>query len=330
MTKYHIDINGVPAICRAEIIACPRGGGQEHYSTKEEAQVYADFLNETEARLGLRDFIINNKEITSEDAKKRAQEVENIIRNPLIERFNTKRFYYNPVVEEWDEERAKLHNEIINEFLNEYENVPSDKKVIISAGLPGAGKTTVLGKIPEINISEYAIVNSDDIKEKMVEKGMIPEIRGLTPLESAGLIHEESSYLADKLQIELSKRGKNTIYDMTSKSRSSVKRRLAVFQNRGYNIKDVTMVFVDIDIETSKERANDRYRDGLNDYIQGKSIMGGRYIPKSVFETCRPTWKDTSSINQEVFKTIKMDKSFPIKTIEYRNNIYGEEPKRIY
>lgn len=324
--KWHIDVNGIAVECKAVKRNCPRGGNQEHYSSKEEANIYADFLNEIDAKLSLTK---STQQLTEKQASQRAKEVEKILNNPLIERFDTKNFYYDEISGTWDDEREELHREIIDEILLENVNVPNDKKVVISAGLPGAGKTTVLNDIPEINPKDYITINADDIKEKLIEKGMAPQIKGLTPLETAGLIHEESSKISDQLQLELAKQGKNVIYDMTSKSRRSVDRRLVTFVNHGYKLEDVTMVFVDIDIETSKDRALNRYTNGINGYIAGENSMGGRYVPEKVFESCKPTWKNSTSRNQEVFKTIQMDKSFPIRTIEYNNNVNGRKPIRI-
>lgn len=38
MAKFHIDINGNPAVCSAEIKGCPRGGAESHGSTPEEVK----------------------------------------------------------------------------------------------------------------------------------------------------------------------------------------------------------------------------------------------------------------------------------------------------
>lgn len=37
MTKFHINVNGEPAICKAKI-ACPLGGVEDHYPTRESAR----------------------------------------------------------------------------------------------------------------------------------------------------------------------------------------------------------------------------------------------------------------------------------------------------
>jgi len=46
MTKYHINSQGVPAVCRAQAGNCPFGGNEQHFTNIEEAQKFADKLNE--------------------------------------------------------------------------------------------------------------------------------------------------------------------------------------------------------------------------------------------------------------------------------------------
>lgn len=41
MTKYHIKKDGTPGICRAKG-KCPLGGQEEHFETKEQAQIYVN------------------------------------------------------------------------------------------------------------------------------------------------------------------------------------------------------------------------------------------------------------------------------------------------
>lgn len=44
--SYHIAKNGAPAICTAQPGKCPLGNQDEHFDTVEEAQIYADELNQ--------------------------------------------------------------------------------------------------------------------------------------------------------------------------------------------------------------------------------------------------------------------------------------------
>ena len=51
MSRFHINKHGVPAPCRAKPGNCPLGGDDQHFKTKEEAQAYADNINEKEHSL---------------------------------------------------------------------------------------------------------------------------------------------------------------------------------------------------------------------------------------------------------------------------------------
>ena len=44
--SYHIAKNGAPAACTAQPGKCPLGNQDEHFDTVEEAQIYADQLNQ--------------------------------------------------------------------------------------------------------------------------------------------------------------------------------------------------------------------------------------------------------------------------------------------
>ena len=44
--SYHIKKDGTPGICRAKPGNCPYGDLSEHFSSREDAQIYADKLNE--------------------------------------------------------------------------------------------------------------------------------------------------------------------------------------------------------------------------------------------------------------------------------------------
>ena len=49
MAKYHVKKDGTPRVCRAQEGNCPLGDSSQHFSSKEEAQDYADKVNENNA-----------------------------------------------------------------------------------------------------------------------------------------------------------------------------------------------------------------------------------------------------------------------------------------
>ena len=46
MAKYHVKKDGTPGVCHAQEGNCPLGDSSQHFSSKAEAQDYADKINE--------------------------------------------------------------------------------------------------------------------------------------------------------------------------------------------------------------------------------------------------------------------------------------------
>ena len=187
----------------------------------------------------------------------------------------------NGTGEVWTDERERLHNEIIEDFYARAADIPCDFKAIIAGGLGGAGKTTVLREHADIDLSQYLMINPDDVKEAIACRGAIPHIDGLSPMEASDLVHIESSQIAKRLARRAVADGKNLIWDITMSSTESVAERISAL--RGADYRSVDGVFVDIPIETSMRRADGRHREGHEEYRAGRG-MGGRFVPEEVIK----------------------------------------------
>jgi predicted ABC-type ATPase len=199
--------------------------------------------------------------------------------------------------------------------------VPCDQQAIIAGGLGGAGKTTILKEYANIDLSNYLVVNPDDIKEQMARRGMIPEISGLSPMEASDLAHEESSYIAKRLAMRAAAEGKNLIWDITMSSEDSTKERINNLRSSGYN--HIEGLFVDISIETSVRRIDARHREGHDMYRAGLGL-GGRFVPEEVSRDQEdPEW---GSQNRRTFERVK--RSLDTWSV-YDNSLDGRSPIRI-
>jgi HK97 family phage portal protein len=176
--------------------------------------------------------------------------------------------------------RARQHVAIVNELYAKADKVPSNKQSLIAGGLGGAGKSTTLKKVPELKQSDYLTLNPDDVKELMAKKGMSPKVDGLSPMEASALMHEESSHITALLAQRAMQDGKNITWDITMASEKSIQKRLDDLHAAGY---DVDMVFVDIPLETSVDRALARYKRGQESFEKGDGL-GGRYVPPEVIK----------------------------------------------
>jgi predicted ABC-type ATPase len=206
----------------------------------------------------------------------------------------------DPDHEFWSSDREVAHDSILSNQYAVASSVPCDHKAIVAGGLAGAGKTTVLREHAGIDLSQYLMINPDDIKKEMAVRGLIPEVDGLTPMEAADLVHEESSHIAKRLARMAQAEGKNVIWDVTMSHPSSAEKRIGSLRAGGYN--EVCVVFVDISIEASVRRADGRYREGHEAYRAGIGV-GGRFVPEEMTRAQTDvTW---GSRNRSNFERVK-------------------------
>lgn len=224
----------------------------------------------------------------------------------------------------WDKERAVVHREIIQEQLAKWKDVPCNAEAVFSGGLGGAGKSTVLKdeNLANIDLTQYATLNPDDIKEVLAEKGLIPDIDGLTPMEASPLVHEEASYITSQLAKIVVARKMNVIYDLTMASYGSTRKKVDNLRNSGYE--KIDAIFVDISTETSDSRAQARHLHGHNDYLKGKGF-GGRILPKGLSAAQVPADPAYRSLNAENFLKLR-DEGLFASAKAYDNNVDGRAP----
>jgi predicted ABC-type ATPase len=221
------------------------------------------------------------------DAKKRGLDTDRLYTDP-------------PDHKSWTTERLAAQMEIIEDLYRDGRDVPCHGEAVLAGGLGGAGKGTVLAKYAGIDTSKYLVIDPDRIKEQMAERGMIPKVEELSPMECSVLVHEESSWIAANLAKRAYAEGRNVIWDVTMSSLESTERRINDLRTAGYH--DLAGVFVDIPAEQSVQRALERYRAGMERYGNGVG-QGGRYVPPAVILAQRTA--DGQTVNRQVFETVK-------------------------
>lgn len=219
----------------------------------------------------------------------------------------------------WNEERTAQHDIILQEAFKRWENVPNDGKAIMTGGLGGAGKSTVLAGHAGVDLTQYATLNPDDVKEIMAEKGMIPQIPGLSAMESSPLVHEEASHIAALMGRHLTKQRKNIIYDITMTSYKSTLKKIEGLKDSGY---DVEAVFVDIPAEVSVERAEFRHRTGVDELITENKGYGGRLLPLEVAKA------QAEANPLQVFTTLREEGHFSSWSA-WDNSVFGRSPVKM-
>jgi Zeta toxin len=199
----------------------------------------------------------------------------------------------------WTIERQLVQRDLVDDLYASAADVPCERKAVMVGGLGGAAKAIVLEKRAGVDRSKYLTIKSDDIKEAMAGRGLIPVIAGLSPMEASDLVHVESSYVAKRLARRAMDDGKNLIWDITMSSISSTEDRLDDLDRAGYSTNGI---FVDIDISEAVRRADTRHRLRHEDYRAGVGF-GGRYVPPEVIEAQADT--EFGSVNRRAFELVK-------------------------
>lgn len=224
----------------------------------------------------------------------------------------------------WTPEREALHNEIINQFITDWDNVPLNREAVLSGGLAGGGKTTTLTNHTHYDLRDYAFLSPDDVKEAMSANGMFPDIHGLTPMEVSALGYEESCHITNLLFQDCLDNGRNLIFDTTMGNELALKAKLNPMREHGYK---VDAVFVDIQISTSLRRSQERHRHGLTDYITTGKGYGGRLLPRHAVKRQVPSNPNfSSSKNREIFNQYR-DEGWFAEAHVFDNNVDGRAPQ---
>lgn len=145
-------------------------------------------------------------------------------------------------------ERAALHDDIISSILNPHG--PSDDPTFtMLGGGPASGKTTALGRMATEGI-DGAVIDPDAIK------AMLPEYKAMVAAgdsRAAAFVHEESSYIAKRVQQAAFERRVSVLLDGTGDgSPSGLEAKILAARTNGYQVRGY---YATISIDEAIERA---------------------------------------------------------------------------
>ena len=232
----------------------------------------------------------------------------------------------------YDPGRQREHDRIVSDILSRASGVERGSRALMSGGLGGAGKSSILvsedfaERFGGFDPDEWLTLNNDDIKEMMAQRGLIPHARGLTPMESCFLVHEEAGDILADLRARALDSHMKVILDGTMNGPESTERKIRELRSHGYSIR---AMFVDISPATSKRRADGRYRDGMVRYTTARLGHGGRYLPSDVVDGQEADASGFSSRNALTLIRLADRGLFDGDPIVYDNNVDGMKARPV-
>lgn len=197
--------------------------------------------------------------------------------------------------------RLRLHRQLVDEQRSAV-GAPTrggTASVVVTAGPPGAGKTTALAE--RADLVGFRHIDADDFKDGLLRQAVADRLldawtshvlgdgRPLAPRELAGFVHAESTAVADTYRRQALRDGEDVIIHGTLSSADYVDELLSDLDLAGYT----KLVIVDVEVPQDRavERALARWwsvRDGQQD------PLGGRFVPPRAIARYYPDGSDRS------------------------------------
>jgi predicted ABC-type ATPase len=189
--------------------------------------------------------------------------------------------------------RIRLHDQLKAQYVDAHPGVLQDRRAVVLAGPPGAGKSTALGTVLGESVKEYLTVDADEFKRALLDTAIqdgsyashiVPDAvaarertgEQFFPLELSSLVHEESSMLAKQLRSEAIERGDNVIIDTVLSSADSALALGAQLEAAGYSI---DVIDVEVPYSLSEQRIATRWQESYEAAVEHGHGLGGRWVP---------------------------------------------------
>ena len=187
-------------------------------------------------------------------------------------------------------ERQALHDKIVADAVNGVTPTLNPTYYMLGGG-PAAGKTTMLnsGKADVPGNSEAVHINADDVKT------MLPEYEPMIAAgnkKAAGFVHEESSYLAKRIQSAAVETSRNIVLDGTGDSGAeSLAKKVGSAKKQGYR---TVGLYATVPTQVAVDRMITR------------GMKTGRFVPEIVVRTTHANVSKVFPAAVNMFDEIKL------------------------
>ncbi|MDO5645923.1 MAG: zeta toxin family protein [Dermabacter sp.] len=230
-------------------------------------------------------------------------------------------------------------NRMKAEVVGNSPNARNERRALVLAGPPGAGKGSVAEAVLGEDRDHYVNIDADEFKKLLLQEAIADgsyegwikpsEVRDLEargekfhPLELASLVHEESARLSRIFRTEMIAQGKNIIVDTVLSDPEMAVQMGEHLAEAGYQ---VTVVDVEVPFEVSEDRIVQRWQHAMREAESGKGeALGGRWVPSSY---ARPLFDTEHGRSKSQDAALQLAQSCP-RVVRYERYFTSVEEHR--
>ncbi|OKH85772.1 hypothetical protein EB75_15885 [Mycobacterium sp. ST-F2] len=185
-----------------------------------------------------------------------------------------------------DPRRALVRKRIVNDYLNRTGTPSRDGVAVITAGVPGAGKSEAVNAVLGTSMSQYRRLDADVVKDDLLEDAVacalfndilsttLADGHRIAPRELAPLVHHESTRICDVLRRNCIDRGEQIVIEGTLSWPPLGTHLLAELGAAGYS--EIHVIAVEVPESVAQQRAIGRWWSARRG---GAGGLGGRFTP---------------------------------------------------
>ncbi|WP_415394228.1 zeta toxin family protein (plasmid) [Rhodococcus globerulus] len=187
-----------------------------------------------------------------------------------------------------DPSRTKFHRQVFADYLATNDGPAENGSAIVMAGVPGAGKSTMLKNRVD-DLGGYRLLDADIVKVPLIERaltdGIYDDLLGRTladghtiaPMELAALVHRESTDLIDIIREDCLSRRENVIIEGTLTWPGQGETVFDQLAAAGYS--RIIVLGVEVEPRIAHHQATSRWWEGRRAWCSGENALGGRFTP---------------------------------------------------